>query len=251
MTMRAIIIDDEYKGITTLKTIIEAYVPDVTIVADTTIASEALNMVRDYRPEIVFLDINMPEMSGFELLEKMSWKNFNLVFTTAHQEYALKALKNNAVDYILKPIDHEEVLAAVGRIRQRIQNKEGSLSLTSYTKVLNEFNHHQKNKILVSLKSGIEAVDISEIVYLESDSNYTQIYLDGAKVILTSRTLKEFDDQLCMTGLNFMRVHHSFIINLNKAVKYLKSEDLIILENAQKIPLSKSKREAFYAWMNI
>src|SRR3954464_1482839 len=122
MILRAIIIDDEYKGISTLKTLVEEYIRDVRVVAETTSAGEAIRLIEDYKPEIVFLDINMPEMSGFELLEKLRWRNFSLVFITAHQQYALKALKNNAVDYLLKPVDYTELQAAVAKIQKQQLN---------------------------------------------------------------------------------------------------------------------------------
>jgi len=249
MTLRAIIIDDEQNGINTLKSLLSAYVPDVKVVAETTGASAAIELIENYKPEIVFLDINMPEMTGFELLEKLSWKKFSLVFITAHQEYALKALKNNAVDYILKPIDYEELQAAVEKVKDQSGAKAG---LANYTKLLNELDdYNYKNKILVNLKSGIEAVDLNEIVYLESKSNYTQLYLSGGKIILTSKTLKEFEDQLCVSSLHFLRVHKSYIINLKKVTKYLKAEEQIVLDETEKIPLSRSRKDIFYAWLGI
>src|SRR5689334_2979535 len=109
MSLRAIIVDDEETGITTLRILIGKHIPDVKVVAVCTRAREAVELIANYKPEIVFLDISMPEMDGFELLEKLEWKNFNLIFTTAHQEYALKALKQNALDYLLKPVYHKEL----------------------------------------------------------------------------------------------------------------------------------------------
>src|SRR3954466_7376140 len=106
--LRAIIIDDEQKGIDTIKILCGKYIPEINIVAESTKPMEAITLIENYKPEIVFLDIQMPGLDGFELLEKLNWQQFNLVFTTAHQEYALKALKNNAIDYLLKPIDHED-----------------------------------------------------------------------------------------------------------------------------------------------
>lgn len=249
MLLRSIIIDDEQNGINALKALIDVYIKDVKIVAETTKASEAIELIENYKPEIVFLDINMPEMTGFELLEKLTWRKFSLVFITAHQEYALKALKNNAVDYILKPIDYEELQSAINKIKNQAVTKD---SLTQYTKLLHELDdYNYKNKILVNLKSGIEAVDLNDIIYLESKSNYTQLYLANSKVILTSKTLKEFEDQLCAASLNFLRVHKSYIINLKKVTKYLKAEEQIVLDETEKVPLSRSRKDVFYAWMGI
>jgi len=251
MTLRSIIIDDEQMGISSLKALLEAYVPEVKVVAESTSAGNAIELIENYKPEIVFLDINMPEMSGFELLDKLRWKNFSLVFITAHQQYALKALKSNAVDYILKPVDYVELQAAVQKIQKQLNNKEKS-SLTSYSKLLKELDDYQyKNRMLVNLRSGIEAVELDEIIYLESKSNYTRLHLSNGKTIITSKTLKEFEDQLCIASSPFMRVHKSYIINLKKVTRYVKSEDVILLDDKLKVPLSRSKKDAFYAWMNL
>jgi two-component system LytT family response regulator len=250
MILRAIIIDDEPRGVSALKSLIEEYMDDVNVVAESTNPADAIPLIHNYKPEIVFLDINMPEMSGFDLLDRLLWKNFNLIFTTAHEEYALRALKNNAVDYILKPIDHEEVQAAITKIKARIGKAENDISL-NYARLVKDLSHYHKSKVLVSLKSGIEAIAFNDILYLESQSNYTQLYLVGSKVILTAKPLKEFEDELCLTNQSFMRVHHSFIINLNKVSRYLRSEEQILLDDNYRIPLSKSKKDKFYSWLQL
>lgn len=247
--LRAILIDDEQKGLDALKILIEKYIVSVKIVAESTKPFEAIELIENYKPEIVFLDINMPEMNGFELLEKLSWKNFNLVFTTAHQEHALKALKVNAFDYLLKPIDHEDLKKAIDKISAKIENDlEDKFNFNDFSWVVQPAS---KSKIIINSKSGIESVNVSEIVYLESKSNYTHIHLQDSKTILTSKTLKEFEDQLCVSGFDFMRVHNSFVINLTKVARYVKSDECVILAGDLKIPLSKSKRDAFYAWLDV
>jgi two-component system LytT family response regulator len=208
-------------------------------------------MIENFKPDIVFLDINMPEMNGFEMLEKLSWKDFNLVFTTAHQEYALKALKNNAVDYLLKPIDHEDLSKAVDRIREKIRTNEDFDNRFNYNNLLSVIRNNSRNKIVINLKSGIESVETNDIICLESMSNYTRIYLPDAREILTSKTLKEFEAVLCVKGLSFMRVHNSYIVNLQKVSRYIKTSDSIVMNNDHKIPLAKSKREAFFDWLEI
>ncbi|MCW3109714.1 MAG: two component transcriptional regulator, LytTR family, partial [Segetibacter sp.] len=135
MRLRAIIIDDEQKGIDTLNLLIEMFIKEVKVVAHSTNATTSLALIENYKPEIVFLDINMPEMNGFELLEKLNWKDFNLIFTTAHQEYAIRAIKNNAIDYLLKPIDYEDLLLAVERIKKQLSS-EVSVSKFNYSELL-------------------------------------------------------------------------------------------------------------------
>ncbi|MEO6303905.1 MAG: response regulator transcription factor, partial [Bacteroidia bacterium] len=196
--MRSIIIDDEETGIETLKLLLEKYVDDVKIIAQTTNASEAIEMIENYKPDIIFLDISMPEMDGFELLEKLEWKHFHLVFTTAHQEYGLKALKKSAVDYLLKPIDHRDLKFAVEKIKKTIvdqKENEAQLNIT----LLNNHTQFKLNKLSVTTKNGIEYIEPNEIIYLESQSNYTLIHLNNSETLLTPKTLKEFEGQLCNT----------------------------------------------------
>lgn len=248
MLLRSVIIDDEQKGINILKILIEKHIPDVKVVAEANNALCGISLIENYKPEIVFLDINMPEMNGFELLKKLTWKNFNLVFTTAHQEYGLKALKNNAVDYLLKPIDYRDLQFAITKIKNEIEKNKGDID---YKTLLNTINQNQKKKIVINSKSGVESIETSEIISLESMSNYTQIYLNEPHTILTTKTLKEFDLQLCQPEMNFMRVHNSYIVNLNKVLRYIKDQENIVMTNNQVIPLAKSRKEAFFEWLQI
>lgn len=251
MILRAIIIDDEQKGIDALKILISRYIQEFKVIAESTYASEGIEMIQNFKPDVVFLDINMPEMNGFELLEKLSWKDFNLVFTTAHQEYALKALKNNAIDYLLKPIDHEDLSRAVQLIQDKIKSHENNDNRFNYNNLLSVIRENVKNKIVINSKSGIESIDTNEIIYLESMSNYTRIYLSDSREILTSKTMKSFENTLCKDGLAFMRIHHSYIINLHKVVRYIKTSECVVMNNDQKLPLAKSKRESFFNWLEL
>ncbi len=250
MRLRAIIIDDEETGIETLKLLIEKHIDGVKIIAQSVNASEAIDMIENYLPDIVFLDISMPEMDGFEMLEKLKWKNFDLVFTTAHQEYGLKALKNSAIDYLLKPIDHKDLKIAVEKIKAKINLQQKTLNEIDYTP-LNMLRQLPTNKLAVNSKQGVEYLDVTEIISLESKSNYTLISLNNNKTILTAKTLKEFENQLCNNKLHYVRVHNSFIINLHKVLRYIKDTDEITMTNNQKIPLSKSRKDTFFKWLEI
>jgi two-component system LytT family response regulator len=247
MFLRAVIIDDEPKGINALKLMIEKYVPDLKVVAQCTKANEGIEHIENYKPEIVFLDIQMPEIDGFELLEKLRWKKFHLVFTTAHQEYGLRALKNNAVDYLLKPIDQADLLGAIRKVKTMLTGA-GIAKELNYTNLLNNL-HSQPKKITVNSRSGIESIDLPDIIYFESMSNYTQICLYDAQTVLSSKTLREFDQQVCAYG--FMRVHNSYIVNLRKVSRYIKEQETIVMVNEQKIPLAKSRRDAFFEWLHL
>jgi len=249
MRLRAIIIDDEETGITTLKLLIEKYIQDVKVVATCNGPREAIEVIENYKPEIIFLDINMPEMDGFELLERLEWKNFNLIFTTAHQEYGLKALKHNALDYLLKPVYHKELRLAIDRIKD--QQITGQTILKDFDfSFLGKINQYKLNKLGITSKNGVEYVDPSEIISMESKANNTLICFENGKDILTPKRLGEFETQLCSYNINFMRVHHSYIINLHKILRYIKEADDIVMVNEKKVPLSKSRRENFFKWLN-
>jgi len=251
MQLRAIIVDDEQKGIDSLNLLIDFFIKEVKVVATSNNASAAIELIENYKPEIVFLDINMPEMNGFELLEKLQWKDFNLIFTTAHQEYALRALKNEAIDYLLKPIDHEDLKTAVARVVSQITNSGEAVTKFNYNELLKTLQSIKKQHIIVNSRSGIESIDSNEILFLESQSNYTKLFLKNSREVLTSKTLKDFESQLCEGDYKFMRVHHSYIVNLNFVARYIKTSEIIVLSNEQKIPLAKSKRDSFFEWMNV
>jgi two-component system, LytTR family, response regulator len=248
MNLRAIIIDDEETGIETLKLQIEKHIVGLKIVAESTQSKEAIRLIEDYKPEIVFLDISMPEMNGFELLEKLEWRNFNLIFTTAHQEYALRALKQNAIDYLLKPIDQDDLSKAIEKIKTLVNSKTNRLLEFDYSSLKSAY--YPPEKLGINSKEGIEYVDPLEIISFESYSNYTKIRLSDSKSILSPKTLGDFEKQLCHENVHFMRVHHSFVINLHKVSRYLKDKETIVMVNNQVIPLAKSKRAQFFKWLN-
>lgn len=251
MKLRAIIVDDELTGINSLYLSIIKHCPDVKSVAETKSASAAIDLIENYMPEIVFLDINMPEMNGFELLNKLKWKNFNLIFTTAHQEFALRALKANAIDYLLKPIDPEELKNSIKKVKDVRLKADYSHFEETYEKLLNSLRNRKQNKITIHTKSGAESIEFEDIISLESKSNYTQINMVNSKFILSSKTLKEFDELLCKEESHFMRVHNSFIVNLNKVSKFLKYSESIIMLDAQSVPVSKSRKEPFMKWLKM
>ena len=168
MYLRAIIIDDEQKGINALKILIERHIEDVKIVAESISPKCAIALIENYKPEIVFLDINMPEMNGFELLENLKWKKFNLIFTTAHQEFGIKALRNDAVDYLLKPIDYHDLQFAINKIKNNLANNPHALD---YSRLIDSLTQNQKKKQLINPKSAVKSIETKEIEYLKSMSN--------------------------------------------------------------------------------
>jgi two-component system LytT family response regulator len=246
--LRAILIDDEQRGINTLKLLIEKFVPEVKIVAETTEAEKGIELIDNYRPEIVFLDINMPFMNGFEVLEKLEFKKFNLIFTTAHEEYALKAIKNNALDYLLKPIVADHLKLAIEKVKKQIETKQQP----DFSKVLLELNKNNKSRFPISIKDGTDYVPLDDIIRLEADSNYTKIFLVNGKTGLNPKTLKEYEIMLCEDGDHFMRINHSHIVNLKHISKFIKEDGgIIVTKDNQRLVLSKNKKDDFLKWLGI
>jgi len=203
--------------------------------------AEATEAVRLHAPDVVFLDIQLQRETGFDLLTKIKEINFEVIFTTAYTEYAIKAFKFSAIDYLLKPIDIEDLKKAVARVEKRVSNNmTGRLSqLVQNLKQGSNENY----KIALPTLDGLVFVKISDILYCEASSNYTQIFTTEEKY-LVSKTLKEYDDLL--SDHNFFRIHNSYLININSIKKYVKGEGgYVVLNNDTSLDVSKRKKEAF------
>lgn len=249
MELRAIIIDDEIDGIKSLKLLIEKFVDSVNVIAETTSPAEGIKFINNFRPDVVFLDINMPEISGLELLEKLNYKDFKLIFTTAHGKYALQALKLGTTDYLLKPIDSDDLLGAIERVREKIK----STSSTIHEQIAQTLvKSDKKQKILISDKEITEYCNPEDIVRLEARSNYTWVVFDGKKNMLVSKTLKDFERQLDFVNTPFMRVHQSHIVNINHCLRY-KREDggLLELKDGASVSVSSTKKEELLKRINL
>ena len=247
--IRAIIIDDEQAGINSLTLLLARFVTGVKLVASTTDPVQGIELIESFRPEIVFLDINMPFLNGFELLEKLSFRDFFLIFTTAHNEYGLKAIKENALDYLLKPVDKEDLDGAIARVRKKMNEKTVFPDLE---KLIRDLSYEETQRIPISTKDGIEYKEMEEVVRLEANSNYTSIVLANKQKYLVPKTLKEYEKVLCANEKKFMRIHQSHIINLQHVTRYYKENGgLIEMKDGAKLPLSKNKKEDFLQWLNI
>ena len=219
------------------------------MVAYTTDPNEGIELIENYEPEIVFLDINMPLLNGFELLQKLKFRNFSLIFTTAHEEYAIKALRENAIDYLLKPIDADDLKQAISNVEKFIEQKRKPASIDS---ILNYLSNQKQNKIPFNTKDRVEYIDKKEIVRLEADSNYTTVHLADNSKITISKTMGDYDELLCNNEHQFMRVHQSHMVNLLHIKRYLIEDGgFIVTTNDHKLPLSKSKREEFIKWLGL
>ena len=239
--LKAIIIDDEWKGRVALRQKLLDYCGDVQVVAEAADGEEGMAMIKLHHPHIVFLDIEMPRMDGFDMLRSIDNKNFQIVFTTAYDQYAIRAVKFAAFDYLLKPVDIEELRACIARIRQSAQIHTGQ-KLT----VLEENLHPGAalRKIAIPTLDGLLFFNISDIVHLEAQSNYTAVYFQDGTRLLASRTLKEFEELLPQDI--FFRAHHSHMINLHYIKRYIRGDGgQIEMQNGNYVDLARRKKEEF------
>lgn len=238
----AIIIDDEMKGRIALKQKLLDHCPGIRLIGEADSGKTGIALIESICPDIVFLDIEMPGMDGFEMLKKISDKKFHIIFTTAYDHYAIKAIKFAAFDYLLKPVDIEELKEAIERIsKNKVQNHT-----IKKLEVLEQhlFANSALNKIAIPTVDGLLFFNISDIVYLEAHSNYTELYFMNSQKLTASRTLKEFEEML--PSDKFFRPHHSYIINLEYIKRYIRGDGgQIELQNGSMVSVSRSKKDEF------
>ncbi len=240
--LNAIIIDDELNGRIALKQKLHDYCPEVNVVAEADNGNEGIKTIRIHQPQLVFLDIEMPEMDGFEMLIQLSDKKFHTVFTTAYDQYAIKAIKYAAFDYLLKPVDIDELRLTIDRIKQQVTPKHTVEKLETLEQ--NLLTKPFLNKIAIPTLEGLLFFDINQIIRLEAQSNYTNIYFESHPKLMASRTLKEFEEIL-PTDI-FFRLHNSHIINMQFMKRYLKGDGgRVELKNGDYIMISRRKKEEF------
>ncbi|WP_236979334.1 LytR/AlgR family response regulator transcription factor [Membranihabitans maritimus] len=242
----AVIIDDEQKGRLALREKIRNYCKGVKIVGEASDGFEGVEIINEYHPDVVFLDIEMPGMDGFEMIQALQEMDFHLIFTTAYDHYAIKAIKYSAFDYLLKPVDIEELKSAVERVNSQSRHVTNQ-KLDALHKNLQ--NRPTLGKIAIPTQEGLLFFNTLEIIHLEAQSNYTMIYFEDYPKLLASRTLKDFEDLL--PSENFYRTHHSHIINLHYIRRYLRGDGgQIELQNKNFVPLSRRKKKEFLNIIN-
>lgn len=241
--LRTIIIDDEIGSIDSLVWELEPFSEDVVIIGKTQDPHEGVTMIKNMLPDLVFLDISMPSMNGFELLESIEEVEFNVVFTTAFDQYAIDAFKANAVDYLLKPVLPEDIERVLGKLKINSGNNNLQENLKAFLDEFQNMNNSMETIALPTME-GLEFVEISNIIRCESSSNYTYIHLRNEKPILISKTLKEVEKMLAQQG--FIRIHQSHLVNIKSIKKYLKGKSgTLILKDGSIIPVSRSKKGEF------
>lgn len=235
--IRAIVIDDELRARTLLKTLLQESCPEIEVIDSCEDLPNAVKSIRKTNPDLVFLDIEMPGHSGLELLDFFNEDEitFSVIFTTAYQQYAVNAIKMEAFDYILKPIEPEELVLAIARFKRKHEYKTQKETVLSVN----------ANKIAIPSSNGIKFINTQQIVYLKADNTYTEIYLDTNEKIIVSRTLKNFEDVL-MNFSNFFRSNKSYMVNYNFVSEYVKSDGgYLMMQTKVTIPISPDKVSRF------
>lgn len=243
-----VLIDDEIRSIDTLKTIIENFIDDdLKILGTANSAKEGYDLIKITKPQIVFLDIEMPHQTGFDMLEKFKKIDFEVIFTTGFDQYAITAIKFSALDYLLKPINISELSLAVKKAQERLNSK----SNTNHIQNLLDNIRSPKdttNKIPLPVMNGLEMVQVGQIAHCKASQDYTTITLKDGKQVLVTRSIKYFDELL--TDYNFFRTHHSHLVNKEYIKKYVKGEGgYIITDNGDEIPISRRKKTDFLNWL--
>jgi two-component system LytT family response regulator len=241
--IKAIIVEDEIKGRNNLKNLLKQHCEQVEIIGEAGTNSEALVLLSDesIEPDVAFLDISLPDGLIFQMLSQLENLDFEIIFVTAYEEYAIKACEYSSIGYILKPIDPDALKEAVSRIRIRTRNQMDK-RLEIFSAYYN--NPNAFSKMSISAVDGIYFVNIKDIVRFEAEDNYTHIYLNSSERITASRTIKSYEDLLA--PFNFYRVHKRHVINLNYMRKFVKGEGgFVIMDDNIKIEVSRRRRPAF------
>lgn len=239
--IRTLIIDDEVKARETIQNMLETYCPEVKVVGTAGSVKEGLLAVEKYRPELVFLDIKMGDGTGFDLLRQLENQDFFLVFITAFEEFAIRAIKFSALDYILKPLDPDELVSSVKKASHAIEKENVSMRLDALFDNLDVMSHRNK-KIVLKTTNSVHLVNLADIIRCESEKNYTHFFTAEGEQITVSKTLKEYSELLA--DYNFYRVHQSHLINLTHVKRYDKQEGgILVMDDESKIPVSFRRKE--------
>lgn len=241
--IRSILIDDERNALEMMEWLLKTYCPQVEIVDMCTSAQQGIESINRHKPDVIFLDIEMPRMNGFDMLEQFDKLFFDVVFCTAYDQFAIKAFKYSALNYLLKPVDPEDLKATVARI----EAKKSVPSKEQFELLLQNINQSARTtpqRIALTTNDGMIFVPTTDIVYCEAESNYTSVVLASGKKVVVSKVLKDIDEAL--NGPDFCRVHSSFLINVNRIKKYVRGDGgYLIMDDDTNISISRNRRQEF------
>jgi len=241
--IRCVLIDDENNSLEMMEWLIRTYCPQVKIEAMCNTSEKGIEAINKFKPDVVFLDIEMPHMNGFDMLEQFDRLSFDVVFCTAYDQFAIRAFKYSALNYLLKPVDPADLQETF----RRLEEKKSSPSKEQIELLLQNIRENIKpavQRIALTTGDGMIFVPVENILYCEAESNYTSVVLKDGKKILVSKVLKDIDETL--SGSGFYRIHNSFLINLNHIKKYVRGDGgYVIMDNDVSVSISRSRRQEF------
>lgn len=254
--IKALLVDDEPRGLTSLQKLLQLNCPEVTAISCCSSAEEAKEQIMLLKPQLLFLDIAMPGKNGLDLLTDLDEINFEIVFITAHNNYMTQALHFSAVDYLLKPVDEDLLIAAVQRVVKRLEksafsnSKQDSETLEVLLHNVQQRPGCEKMKLCIPSLKGFQVIKIDEIIYCEANGNYTNFYFINRATICASKPIHEYEQLL--TNCNFVRTHKSFLINLEHIKEYIRGEGgSLILSNGKEVEVSRRKKDCLMAKMKF
>lgn len=245
--LQVVIVEDELHSRETLRNLLNEYCTQVEIMAMAATLTEGVHAIKTNRPDLVFLDIELQPHTGFDLLEQVTNHDFELIFTTAYEHYALKAIKFSAIDYLLKPIDVEELIDAVEKVQKKRDQVKRNKRVEVLLNNLQNMNNTQ-HTITLSTMEGMEFVCVADIIRCEAMGAYTQFNLRNGKKILVSKHLKEYENLL--SDHRFFRVHQSHLINLTEVERFVRPDEQVVLKNGDVIKVAHNRKENFLAMMS-
>jgi two-component system, LytTR family, response regulator len=246
--LKCIIVDDEFKSRESLKALIEKFCENIRVSAVCQNGDEAIAAISTVNPDIMFLDIQLQKETGFDILQRLDKIDFEIIFTTAYSEFAIKAFKFSAIDYLLKPIDIHELKASIEKARKRIVGNIGE-RIAQLGQTLKSSNF-KNSRLALPTTDGLVFINVEDILYCEATGNYTNIHLNDDRKFLVSRTLKEYEDLL--EEQDFFRIHNSYLINLKFLKRYIRGEGgQVILMNDKTLDVSKAKKKHFLERIRI
>ena len=239
--IKTIIIDDEQNSREALENLVKSYCPDLQVVSSAASVEEGIKVIKSEKPDLVFLDIEMPDKSGFDLLSQLDSIDFEVIITTGYEQYAVKAFKTVAVDYLLKPIDINELELAVTKVLEKRKKRKVNKNFDVF---IQNWKSGGNEQIALASSEGFIFVKVKDIIYCKGDGAYTYFYIKDTPRVTVSKNLKEFEELL--KDQSFFRVHKSYLINLNEMKKYIRGDGgYVVLTNGDNVDVSKRKKESF------
>ncbi len=246
--IRSIIIDDERLSRLTLRKLLEMYCPAVEVIGEAENTSEASALVKALKPDLIFLDVAMPQKNGIDFLQEQEEINFEVIFVTAHDKYVLQAIRFAAVDYLQKPVSENLLVTAVSNAGKRIQQRANFQQVETFLHNIKQQTGQQSMQLCIPSIKGFQVVELNDIVYCEAENTYTYIHFKDGKKMLASRPLMDYE--LMLQDSLFFRTHKSFLVNMKHIKEYQKGEGgFVIMSNGKQLEVSRRKKETFLAKM--